>query len=529
MQRSTFGCALLLGLTLLLPGLKPAFAADATAFVVPDAAACAKLAQTDFGYIPDAPTNVNAARLVAATDTTPAYCKVEGYVAPTVGIEVHLPTQNWNGKFMEYGCGGFCGSLSNAILCDSLNARGYGCVVTDMGHKSTGKDAKWAFNNLQGEIDFGFRATHVALLAGREIATRFYQKDPKYSYFMGCSTGGRQSLVSAQRFPDDFDGIIGGAPPISHTGDGLALAWTVQSLNPGGRPLFTPAQLLMANKAVIKACDMNDGVKDGLIGDPRLCKFDPASLQCTNSNSGDCLSAAQVAAIKKVYVGPVNSKGQKIFTGGLERGSEYSWPDFLAGADGTPSSYDNWMREEFRYMALNPDPGPSWNLNSFNWDRDFKRLGMSETFYEATNPDLRRFKATGAKFILYQGWLDRMVMPSQSVDYYEAVERVMGGAQNTRDFMRLFMVPDMDHCIGGPGADVIDYLSALEAWVERGEAPDKLLATKAKPDPNVPDWRRPFPIDPAQVEFTRPIFPYPAKTLYKSGDPAKAASYIAAP
>ena len=530
MRRFALAVAVL-GLSPVWVGLTPSIsrAAEPSVSAVPDAAACANLARTDFGYIPDAPTNVNAAQLVAATGSTPAYCKVEGYVAPTVGIQVHLPTTNWNGKFLQYGCGGFCGSLNNAILCDTLNQRGYACVVTDMGHKSTGKDAKWAHNNLQGEVDFGFRATHVALLAGREIAKRYYQASPRYSYFMGCSTGGRQALVSAQRFPSDFDGIIGGAPPISHTGDGLALAWTVQSLSPRSRPLFTPAQLAMTNKAVVKACDLNDGSRDGLIGDPRQCKFDPGSLRCAEGGTGDCLNAAQVEAIRKVYVGPVDSRGRRIFTGGLERGSEYAWPDFLAGVDGSPSTYDSWMREEFRYMAFNPDPGPSWDLNSFDWDRDFKRLGMAEALYDAPNPDLRRFKASGAKFILYQGWLDRMVMPSQSVDYYEAVERVMGGPQNTRDFMRLFMLPDVDHCIGGPGADLIDYLSALEAWVERGEAPDSLLAIKAKPDPDTPDWRRLFPIAADQIEFSRPVFPYPARTVYRSGDPTKASSYRAAP
>jgi feruloyl esterase len=173
-----------------------------------------------------------------------------------------------------------------------------------------------------------------------------------------------------------------------------------------------------------------------------------------------------------------------------------------------------------------PDPGPSWKLSDFNWDRDSKRLGMTETLYGAPNPDLRPFKATGAKFILYQGWLDRMVMPSQAVDYYEAVERQMGGEANTQDFFRLFMVPDMDHCLGGPGADTIDYLSALEAWVERGEAPDKLLAVKAKPDPAMPDWRRPLPVPESDVQFSRPVFPYPVQTRYKSGDPDKSSSYV---
>ncbi len=490
--------------------------------------ACAGLTGADFGGVLDAPTQVMGAHLVPAAGRGPAYCKVDAYITPSVGIEMHLPTHGWNGKFVEYGCGGFCGSLNNAVICDNVNARGYACIVSDMGHKSTAKDGKWAFNNLQGKIDFGYRATHVTALAGRAIATRFYSRAPQRSYFVGCSTGGRQALVSAQRFPNDFDGIVGGAPPISETGDGLALAWTVQTLNPHGKPLFTRQELLAVNKAVVAACDLNDGVRDGLIGDPRNCHFNPASLQCSATHADSCLSAEQVDAISKVYSGPLDSKGHNLYTGGLEPGSEYSWPDFLAGTDGSPSTYDAWMHELLRYMSFMPDPGPTWQLSQFDWDRDSKRLGMTETLYGATNPDLRPFKATGAKFILYQGWLDRMVVPSQAVDYYEAVEREMGGEKATQSFFRLFMVPDMDHCIAGPGADTIDYLSALEAWVERGEAPDKLLAVHAKPDPATPAWLQPLPIAPDQVLFSRPVFPYPLKTVYKKGNPADAASYVSA-
>ena len=493
------------------------------------AAACRRLVDKDFGDVEDAPTQVTATQMVAAEGRTPAYCKVAGYVAPTVGIELRMPVTNWNGKFLQYGCGGFCGSLSNAVICDNLIARGYACIVSDMGHKSTGKDAKWAFNNLQGKIDFGYRATHVTALAGKAIATHFYSSAPKRSYFVGCSTGGRQALVSAQRFPHDFDGIIGGAPPVNQTGNGLGLVWTVQSLSPQGRPLFTNRELQWVNSEVVAACDMNDGVKDGLIGDPTACQFNPDVLQCDTARTAPCLSAEQVDAIQKVYSGPLDLSGKKLFTGGLERGSEYSWPDFLAGVDGTPSSYDAWMHEEFRYMSFMPDPGPAWKLSDFDWERDSKRLGMTETLYNAGNPDLRQFKASGAKFILYQGWLDRMVMPSQAVDYYESVERQMGGREATQDFFRLFMVPDMDHCLGGPGADTIDYLSALEAWVERGEAPDKLLAVRGKPDPAFPDWLRPLPVPAGLVQFSRPVFPYPTKTAYKGGDPSLAESFIGVP
>ncbi len=489
-------------------------------------AACKKLTSIDFGQVLDAPSHVTSAQIIAASGKIPAYCEAVGYVMPTVGIQIHMPLENWNGKFLEYGCGGFCGSLSNVAICDNLIARGYACIVSDMGHKSTGKDAAWAYNNLQGKIDFGYRATHVTALAGRAIATAFYKEAPKRSYFVGCSTGGRQALVSAQRFPYDFDGIIGGAPPVSQTGNGLGLVWTVQSLSPNNKPLFTPAELLMVNKAVVAACDMNDGLKDGLIGDPRDCKFKPSSLICKAGKTDTCITQQQAEAIDKVYTGQQDSKGKPTFTGGSERGTEYSWPDFLAGTDGTPSSYDAWMHEEFRYMSFMPDPGPSWKLSDFDWERDRKRLGMIETLYSAGNPDLRHFKESGAKFIFYQGWLDRMVMPSQAVDYYESVVRQMGGEANTQDFMRLFMIPDMDHCLGGPGADTIDYLSALEAWVEQGVAPDKLLAVKAKPDPANPDWRRAFPVPESDILFSRPVFPYPVRTRYKSGDPSKASSFI---
>ncbi len=493
-------------------------------------AACASLPLEDFAALPDAPTQVTASRFVAGSPRSPAYCEVQAYVAPQVGFELRLPARDWNAKFAHIGCGGFCGGIF-ATACDSVVARGYACVATDMGHKSTALDATWAYNNLQGEIDFGYRATHVVTVAGKAITERFFGKGPQRSYFMGCSTGGRQGFVEAQRFPWDYDGIIAGAAVIDETGDGMALLWNVISTHDAdGRPLLQPADLERVHAAAIARCDLDDGVKDGLIGDPRTCGFDPAELICAPGTSGNCLTKVQADAVRKVYSGPVDSKGKRLYTGGALPGSELNWIGNYVSRDGGPSTYFRFMTDMFRFMNFMPDAGPRWKIGDFDWDRDYKRLGLMESLYSGSNPDLRKFKAAGGKLLAYQGWADQSVLPLNLVDYYETAERTMGGRAATQEFFRLYMIPGMNHCLGGEGAHAVDYLSYLEAWVEQGKAPDMMLSAHPKPEVTQRQQYGAPPPTGAQVQFTRPLYPYPMQPKYKGkGDPNDAANYVPQP
>ena len=490
-------------------------------------AACAALPSEDFAAVPDAPTQVTAARFVPASPRQPAHCEVQAYVSPHIGFELRLPARDWNGKFAHVGCGGFCGVIF-PTGCDAVLGRGYACVATDMGHKSTVLDAKWAYDNLQAEIDFAYRATHVVTLAGKAITERFFGKAPRRAYFVGCSTGGRQGMVEAQRFPWDYDGIVSGAPVINETGDGMALLWNVASTHDqDGKPLLSADDLKRVHEAAVARCDLDDGVRDGLIGDPRRCGFDPAELACAAGASGNCLTKVQADAVRKVYTGPVDSKGNMLYTGGALPGSELNWIGNYVASDGGRSTYYRFMTDLFRFMGFMPDPGPSWTIDQFDWDSDYRRLDLMESLYSGSNPDLRRFKARGGKLLAYQGWADQSVLPLNVVDYYETAEKTMGGRTATQEFFRLFMIPGMNHCVGGEGAYAVDYLSHLEAWVEQGQAPEMMLAVRPKPEATPrPQYGAPT-YTPDQVEFSRPLYPYPLQPKFKGkGDIRDAANYL---
>jgi feruloyl esterase len=334
---------------------------------------------------------------------------------------------------------------------------------------------------------------------------------------MGCSTGGRQGLVEAQRFPWDFDGIIAGAPVINASHVIMTALWrSLAVAGEGGNPIFNQKDARLVDQAAVSACDRNDGLQDGVIEDPRTCRFDPASLACKAGKTSDCLSAHQVQAARTLYAGLVNSKGERLIAGVLP-----------GSGIGDPAAV-NPVRDFFRYMAFFPDPGPRWQSSDFNFEQDYKRFGTMEALYSAANPDLRRFKAAGGKLILYHGWSDFTISPLDTIDYYESAVRTMGGRSGTEDFARLFMIPGMQHCIGGEGAFAIDYLSYLEAWVEEGRPPDRVLSAHVEgADASAP---LEFPLDPTlSVTFTRPVYPYPLQVRYRgSGDPRDAANFVSA-
>jgi hypothetical protein len=490
---------------------------------------CTMLATADFSIVQDAPTHVTESKLVEAVDGAPARCRVQGYVLPQIGFQIDLPATGWNEKFIEIGCGGFCGSIEEKACKDPLR-RGYACIASDMGHK--GEDGLWAYNNLQAKIDWGYRGPHVVAIAGKAIARQYYSQTPRKSYFAGCSTGGRQAMVEAQRFPWDFDGIIAGAPPINFTANSMAQLWaSLAAKNRDGSALLNPASVALVHKAVLAQCDQDDGVRDGVVGNPRQCKFEPATLACKQGQKTDCLTGEQIAALKSIYAGPFVGT-ETISAGGFMPGSELGWVDNYFAADGGPGDLYSYDADKFRYAAFLPDAGPGWKPGDLNFHLDYKRLGIMESLYSATNPDLRQFKHNGGKLLVYQGWNDQLEPPAAIIDYYETAERVMGGRAATREFFRLFMIPGMNHCEDGEGAWIIDYLTYLEHWVEQGEAPERMIGAHPRlpDDParaqQVIDALR-FPLRSSEIAFTRPVYPYPIRAKYKgTGDTADATNFV---
>ena len=458
------------------------------------AAACAALVIGDFSMVKDAPSLVVSAEVMQATAELPRLCLVNGQIAPTIGYRMWMPLDIWNGKFAQGGCGGRCGYILNEG-CEVVVERGYACLAADLGHKGTMYDNLWAIDNVPGEIDFGFRATHVATITGKELTRRFYGREAKYSYYFGASTGGRQGLVAAQRFPRDFDGIIAGEPAMETPGEeqgqaGGKLFATVARLSSGGKALLSPAEILALHERAIARCDMDDNLKDGIIADPRRCDFDPAELRCAGAKTSACLTDSQVDLVRGLYAsGPLP-------------GSEKAWIGAYVTADGRPGRYGPRYENAYRYPY-------SWIFN------------------DATNPDLRPFMKHGGKLILYQGWADEATFPRNPVGYYETVERLIGSRDATQSFFRLFMIPGESHIPVNGGAETVDYLSYLEAWVERGEAPNVLLAAKLKKHERFagPVTYRVY-LDPTNIAFTRPVYPYPVQARYRSGDPNGAASFV---
>lgn len=503
---------------------------------------CDDLLSADLSEVRDAPTQVTGAALVGAKRgkaDTPAHCEIQGYVAPDVGFALWLPADRWNGKLLELGCGGSCGSTEHVAGCSDPVRRGYACIVSDGGHKSNGTEMKWAYNRPQAAIEYVIRASHVTAIAGKAIVARYYGQTPRSSYFMGCSAGGLQAMGEAQRFPWDFNGIVAGAPDIRLSAVWVNWLWGNRALvGTDGRPLLSNADFELLHHAVVTACDLNDGVKDGVIGDPRKCDFDPRKLQCAAGKSPACLSKSQIDAVEKVYSGPHTSDGERIAQPIALRGSELNWSVLFEGSSKYPTPAYRYFRDWFNYSIFAIHLGSGWKTGDFNFDRDYKRLGAMEAL-EPINADLRAFKSSGGKLLAYTGWNDAGEGVLNTIDYYETAERVIGGRTATQDFFRLFVIPGMNHCTTGDGAFAVDYLSYLDAWVENGKAPDKIIGYHVKLSDlmnrvqhgdesarNALERRLEFPLASTTVKFSRPIYPYPIETKYLGrGDPDQARNF----
>lgn len=495
---------------------------------------CEALERANFSNLDEAPTQILSTEVVAAAGTAPQHCRVTGYVIPQVGFELALPLGVWNGKFIHLGTGGHGGTVHREA-CSMPLERGYACLQSDMGHKGVVVDAIWAYNNLPAELDWGYRATHVATVAGKAVTETFYKAPPARSYFSGCSTGGRQALQAAQRFPWDFDGIIAGAPPIRLADLYVTFAWGQRvTRDTAGTPLLGIDDLKLLTQGALARCDSDDGLRDGIISSPFDCPFRASDLACTSEKTRDCLTPEKVRAAEQVYSGPVDAQGRSLFDAGALPGSEYggpwnaqyggNWGIYYLGKDGALAAYAQLTQEGLKYLFFSPDRAPDWTIEKFDFDKDYKRLDLMQSLYDSSNPDLSRFEAAGGKLLIYHGLNDLSILPHWIIRYYEKVERVMGGREQTRSFVRLFSLPGVEHCRGGPGADTVDYLTYLERWVEQDHAPDSLIAYHLKPKER--HAAATFPIAKHKIEFSRPVYPHPIKAKYLGhGDPNSAENF----
>lgn len=434
----------------------------------------------------------------------PAFCRVRGVVDPAINFEVWLPEPDaWNGRFQAVGGGGFAGVISYGAMVPNIQT-GYVTASTDTGHVAS--DLEWLHD--EGLLrDYGYRAINEMTAKSKAVLGAYYGRPADYNYFNGCSTGGRQGLMQAQRFPDDYDGIVSGAPVNHFVATHYTQLWIALAAKPVGDTLLTPTELSVVNSAALAQCDSIDGVEDGVIEDPRMCTFDPGTLQCSSGASSQCLNAEQVEAVRKIYAGPSNPRTGEHLHPGLVPGSELSWV-LVAGSDLAPIPAEYFSRSVFN------DRG--WDWRTFDFDADVERsYEATGEALVATDPDLGEFRDAGNKLILYHGWNDQVIFPEGSIDYYERVAATVGrgsdgGIGETRDFFRLFMAPGMQHCRGGPGPSQFDAQAAIEAWVEEGIAPDRIEASL---------------VEDGDVTRTRPLCPYPETARYIGGDSNQAESF----
>lgn len=465
----------------------------------------------------------------------PAFCRVRGVATPTadsnIRFEVWLPASHWNGKFNQVGNGGFAGSIPLLAMAGPL-LRGYATAATDDGHQASGTDASWALGHPEKLIDFAYRAVHETSVQAKAIVRAFYGKDPSDSYFVGCSDGGREALMEAQRYPNDFIGIVAGAPANYWTHLLATAVWVEQAVRSDPASALPPAKLAVLQKAAVASCDKLDGVPDGILENPNACRFDPAVVQCKSGDGPGCLTAAQVAAADKIYAGPKNPRTHRQIFPGYAPGAEalpINWPLWLTGDGPNPQQPPLAWLFGNTFFGNIVFSDPKWDFHSLNFDSDITLTDKKAGFLGAENPNLAPFKARGGKLIQYHGWADAAIPPQSSIDYFNAVQTRMALKAGTGDFYRLFMVPGMSHCGGGIGATEFgqapslgadaerDYLSALDRWVKDGTPPASFIATGT------------IPADPAKTKMTHLLCPYPQQAQYKgSGDIHSAGSFTCA-
>jgi feruloyl esterase len=463
----------------------------------------------------------------------PAFCRVIAEDKPSpdsdIKIEVWLPTTGWNGKFRGQGNGGFAGEIDYRTLGLAV-AQGYASAATDTGHAAEGTNATWALGHPEKIIDFAYRAIHEMTVIGKATTKAFYGDAAQHSYFANCSNGGRQALMEAQRYPEDYDGILAGAPANYWTHLLLSALYDAQTTTLDPASYIPTSKIPTIAKAVNEACDAMDGVTDGVLNDPRQCHFDPAALLCKAADSDSCLTQPQVTALKKLYEGAHDSKGKVLFPGFLPGGEDGQggWPLWITGQAPGKSLLFAFGGGFFSDMVYDK---ADWDYKKANLDEAVAAADQKfASVLNATDTNLKPFESHGGKLIIYHGWNDAAISALNSINYYESVENEMG-KQEAVSFMRLFMVPGMQHCGGGPGPDNFGQMGlstsndpqhniymALEQWVEKGAAPSTVIATKQAGQGGA-----------AAVKMTRPLCAYPQVAKYKgSGDTNDAANFVCA-
>jgi feruloyl esterase len=404
-----------------------------------------------------------------------------------IELEVWMPAENWNNKYQAIGNGGWAGGIQGFVQMQTALREGYATSGNDTGHK--GADPVFGLNHPEKLVDFAYRANHEMALKSKALITAFYGKAPRFSYWNGCSTGGRQGLMEAYKYPEDFDGVIAGAPANYQT---HLHAWDMMvgtAIRKDGQHSVSAPKLAALNKAVLAACDAADGVKDGVLNDPRKCKFDPGTLLCKAGKADDCLAPPELESVKLVYSSAKKKNGELIFPG-KEPGSETGWTQILGNTPAPPMlSMGSFMYATYQ--------DANWDWRKFDLERD--TAAADEKFgYVNAPPDLAAFKNHGGKLLLYHGWNDTAISPENTVNYYESVLKKMGGKQD--NWVRLFMEPGMQHCQGGPGPDQFNKVAILERWRESNSAPDMILASHVTGN---------------NIDRTRPLCPYPQVAVYK--------------
>ena len=462
--------------------------------------------------------------ILVATDDLPMHCRVRGVINRAIRFEVRMPIYmddvSWNGRLMFSTVGGAAGVIGDTT---SLLARGYAMASTDTGHEAS--EGTTFYSQPEALLDYAYRGVHLATLAAKRIVTHFYQEfgELKYSYLQGCSNGGRAAMLEAVRFPDDYDGIIAGAPAFTFQ---EMIPWMIgahraQTANP-----LTPDALKVLDDASREACDLLDGVEDGVVGEPLQCEMDLAALQCQDGQTENCLTAGQIETARFVYADMVDDAGRVLSPGvppGAEAGGDWQFwmlPNEQFGGDSVISTIGEML-------ALLMREDPEFDVDAFDPIRDRDRISDVTSPLDVRSVDLREFRDRGGKLLMYQGWNDYPLRPQRAIDYYDQVRGSYGQAETMDDFFRLFMVPGMLHCAGGPGAWQADYVTPLEAWREKGVAPDSIPAAHPGPTPFAhlaPDER----VE-QQRRFSRPLCPYPQFAKYLGeGDPDEAASFTCA-
>ncbi len=434
----------------------------------------------------------------------PGFCRVAATTQPAVNFEVWLPTEGWNGKFHTSGNGGMAGSISYSAMATALN-RGYAASSTDTGHVrgDGGFDANWALNRPDLIEDFGHRSIHLTAVHGKAISEAFYGDAPNYAYYVGCSKGGQQGMMEAQRYPEDFDGLVVGDPAHMWTSFyASAHLWYALATLDNEDSYIPPEKVAILGDAVTAACDALDGIEDGVLDDPRKCQFDPGTLTCAaGQDESTCFTSAQVQAVKDIWSGPTTSTGDVLYPG-LVPGGEAGrggWTSWVTGQQAYAGTHFMAAEDFMRNMVFDD---PEWDFRTWDYERDLPiALAKTGDALDADDPDLRPLRDRGGKLLVYHGWSDPDISPIGTIDYYEEVISLIGDGVNsdealaaTKEFFRLFMVPGMGHCRGGPGPDSFDALTAMEQWVEQGVAPEEMVASKMAD---------------GEVVRTRPLCTYP--------------------